>query len=107
MLGDRALTLREWPPRRLGGPRLQLLLLPLFREGSFNGMLIIPTKSSVGTRERRIDLIRMASPFPVWISCKAGSEEDQEGPLTPPPPASRALATKGFSARAGHASQFP
>ena len=48
--------------------------LPLFREGSFKGMLMIPTKSSVGTRERRMDLIRMASPFPVWISCKVGLE---------------------------------
>lgn len=43
--------------------------LPLFREGSFRGMLMIPTRSSVGTRERRMDRIRMASPFPVWMSC--------------------------------------
>lgn len=59
---------------RLAGPSLQQLPLPLFREGSFKGMLMIPTKSSVGTRERRMDLIRMASPFPVWISCKVGLE---------------------------------
>lgn len=42
---------------RLAGPSLQQLPLPLFREGSFKGMLMIPTKSSVGTRERRMDLI--------------------------------------------------
>lgn len=46
-----------------------LIKLPLFPVGSFSGILIIPTKSSVGTRERRIDRILIASPFPVWISC--------------------------------------
>ena len=59
---------------RPAGLSLQQLPLPLFREGSFKGMLMIPTKSSVGTRERRMDLIRMASPFPVWISCKGDLE---------------------------------
>lgn len=65
-----SLTLRA--PRGVGST--QPLLLPLFRDGSFKGMLTMPTKSSVGTRERRIDLIRRASPFPVWISCRAGLE---------------------------------
>lgn len=81
--------LSKWPPGRLAELSLQLLLLPLFSEGSFNGMLMIPTRSSVGTRERRIDLIRMASPFPVWISCNAGLENDIKEvptPLTTPPP---------------------
>lgn len=74
---DRVPTLREWPLGRLQHS-LQPLLLPLFREGSFKGMLMIPTKSSVGTRERRIDLIRMASPFPAWMSCNAGVENKGE-----------------------------
>ncbi|KAL0602946.1 hypothetical protein AAY473_029161 [Plecturocebus cupreus] len=52
---------------------LQSLSLPLLREGSFKGILMIPTRSSVGTRERRMDLMRMASPFPVWMSWKIGS----------------------------------
>lgn len=69
---------------------LQLLFLPLFREGSFKGMLMIPTKSSVGTRERRIDLIRMASPLPAWISCNAGVENKvKEAPTPPLHPTSR------------------
>lgn len=44
--------------------------LPLLTVDNFSGILIIPTKSSVGTRDRRIDLIRIASPFPLWISCQ-------------------------------------
>jgi hypothetical protein len=51
--------------------------LPLFREGSLRGMLMIPTRSSVGTRERRMDRIRMASPFPVWMSCHTGKRVDR------------------------------
>lgn len=39
--------------------------LPLLTVDNFSGILIIPTKSSVGTRDRRIDLIRIASPFPL------------------------------------------
>lgn len=84
----------------------KLLLLPLFREGSFKGMLMIPTKSSVGTRERRIDLIRMASPFPVWISCNAGLENKiKEVPTLVPPP-SKSLAVKWFYLRTGYTSKF-
>lgn len=73
-------------------------LLPLFKEGSFRGMLIIPTKSSVGTRERRIDLIRMASPFPVWISYNAGLEneiEEWSHPHSSPPQTSSQMALEG------------
>lgn len=71
-LRPRALSRRtQQPSGGLVGLSLQLLLLPFFKDGSFRGMLMMPTRSSVGTRERRIDLIRRASPFPVWISCKA------------------------------------
>lgn len=69
--------------------------LPLFREGSFKGMLMIPTKSSVGTRERRMDLMRMASPFPVWISCKVGLESKiNEVPIRPLHPTFKPWAVK-------------
>lgn len=44
---------------------IKVLKLPLLTVDSFSGILIIPTKSSVGTRDRRIDLIRIASPFPL------------------------------------------
>lgn len=84
--GQRPVAEQWVEPQRLAGP-LEFLL-PLFKEGSFRGMLIIPTKSSVGTRERRIDLIRMASPFPVWISYNAGLEDEIEEwspPIQPTP----------------------
>lgn len=41
---------------------------PLLRLGIENGMLMTPTKSSMGISERRIALIRMASPLPAWIN---------------------------------------
>ncbi len=41
---------------------------PLASVGIRNGMLITPTRSSMGMSERRMARIRMASPFPAWIS---------------------------------------
>lgn len=45
-----------------------MLVLPLAIVGIWNAMLMTPTKSPNGIRDRKIDLIRMASPFPAWIS---------------------------------------
>lgn len=43
-------------------------LVPLLMMGILRGMLMIPTRSSVGTRERRMARIRRASPFPLLMS---------------------------------------
>lgn len=43
-------------------------MLPFFRLGMKNGMLMTPTRSSTGTRDLKIALIRMASPLPAWIN---------------------------------------
>lgn len=99
----RGLISREW---ELAALNPELLLLPLFREGSFKGMLMIPTKSSVGTRERRIDLIRMASPFPVWISCNARLENKIKELLHSHSTPSKSLAVKWFYLRGGYSSKF-
>ena len=90
--------LRAGGPGEAGRTQSSAIPLPLFREGSFKGMLMIPTKSSVGTRERRMDLIRMASPFPVWISCKVGLESKiNEVPIRPLHPTFKPWAVKSFS----------
>lgn len=44
--------------------------VPLLTMGIFGGMLMIPTRSTVGTRERRMARIRSASPFPALMSWK-------------------------------------
>lgn len=44
---------------------------PLWTTGIFRGMLMIPTRSTVGTRERKMARIRSASPLPALMSCKA------------------------------------
>lgn len=41
---------------------------PLARLGMENGMLITPTRSSIGIRDLRMALMRMASPLPAWIN---------------------------------------
>lgn len=41
---------------------------PLPRVGICSGRLMMPTRSSRGTRERRMARIRRASPLPAWIS---------------------------------------
>lgn len=44
--------------------------IPLLTTGIFRGMLMMPTRSTVGTRERKMARIRSASPLPVLISCE-------------------------------------
>lgn len=45
--------------------------IPLLTTGILRGMLMMPTRSIVGTRERKMARIRSASPLPALISCKA------------------------------------
>jgi len=40
-----------------------------------SGMLMMPSRSLVGTSERRMARIRRASPFPLLISCQEGGRE--------------------------------
>ena len=49
-------------------------LVPLLVMGILSGILIIPTRSSVGTRERKMARIRRASPFPLLMSWRREKE---------------------------------
>lgn len=49
--------------------KLIITLLPLLTTGILSGMLIMPTRSSVGTKERKMARILRASPLPLFISC--------------------------------------
>lgn len=42
--------------------------IPLLMIGILSGILMIPTRSSVGTSERRMARIRRASPLPLLMS---------------------------------------
>lgn len=44
-------------------------LLPLLTTGILSEMLMMPTRSSVGTKERKMARILRASPLPLLISC--------------------------------------
>lgn len=44
------------------------LFLPFAIVGMWKGILITPTKSSKGIKDRRMDRILIASPLPAWIS---------------------------------------
>lgn len=44
--------------------------VPLLTTGILEGMLMMPTRSNVGTRERKMARIRSASPLPALISWK-------------------------------------
>lgn len=52
---------------------------PLASVGIRNGMLITPTRSSMGMSERRMARIRMASPFPAWISWRRRTHHIRRG----------------------------
>lgn len=52
----------------MGEKKSGINILPLAMVGMWKGILITPTKSSSGIKDRRIDLILMASPLPAWIS---------------------------------------
>jgi len=47
---------------------VQKVCSPLVRLGMENGMLMTPTRSSIGIRDLKMALIRIASPLPAWIS---------------------------------------
>jgi len=44
---------------------------PVFIIGKLKGMFMMPSRSSLGTRDLKIALNRMASPLPASMSCKA------------------------------------
>lgn len=53
---------------RIGWKQKCRKILPFAMVGMWKAILITPTKSSSGIKDRRIDLILMASPLPAWIS---------------------------------------